>query len=238
MTDIHQVADWYESLQEALGEDPLFVLLAHAGTFAGAISGVRLASIKRLDWFGAFVVGLITALGGGTLRDIFLNVEPFWMSEPGYIVTSFLALICVSLFGRRFIDGKITWYIWDTLSISFFMVIGLEKGILTSHAWWCSLIMGLITAVFGGVLRDIAINEVPLLFRPEIYALACFAGGIAYLLLKLVGVDTRICSTVCVSVVFIIRALAIKYRLRVPVLSGRSTLLRHHHHHPLKDKKQ
>ena len=219
---------WYETLGEWLGQDPFFTLLECAGTFAGAISGVRLASVKRFDWFGAYVIGLVTALGGGTMRDIMLNVQPFWMDTPSYVLTAFAAVVCISIFGRRFIDGQITWYLWDTLSISFFMVIGLEKTLRTSHSWWCAIFMGVITAVFGGVLRDICVNQVPLIFRKEIYALACAAGGVLYLILNAFGVDTRICATLCVVSIFIIRALAIHYHLGVPVLSGRNRFTHHH----------
>ena len=226
------IMNWYSALKEMMGMDPFSALLAHAGTFAGAISGVRLASVKRFDWFGAYVIGLVTALGGGTLRDVMLNVSPFWMTDPSYVVNTFVAVVCVSLFGRRFIDGQITWYVWDTLSISFFMVIGLEKALTYGHAWWCAIFMGVITAVFGGVLRDICINVVPLIFRKEIYALACAAGGVVYLLLRLAGVDTRICATVCVVSIFIIRALAIRYHLGVPVLRGHNQFA--HHTHPKK----
>lgn len=222
---------WYESLGELLGQDPFFTLLELAGTFAGAISGVRVASVKKFDWFGAYVIGLVTALGGGTLRDILLNMEPFWMANPTYVVTSFVAVVCISIFGRKFIDGQITWYLWDTLSISFFMVIGLEKALRTSHTWWCSLIMGVITAVFGGVMRDIFVNEVPLIFRKEIYALACAAGGIVYLVMHyLFDIDSKLCATVCVMSIFVVRALAIHYRLGIPVLRGRSRI--YHHHRP------
>ena len=219
---------WYETLSEWFGQNPFFTLLEWAGTFAGAISGVRLASVKRFDWFGAYVIGLVTALGGGTLRDIMLNIEPFWMSNPSYVVTTFVALVCISIFGRRFIDGQITWYLWDTLSISFFMVIGLEKTLATSHAWWCALIMGVITAVFGGVLRDICINEVPLIFRKEIYALACAAGGGIYLIMDYFEIDSRVSATTCVISIFIIRAFAIHYKLGVPVLSGRNHFVHRH----------
>lgn len=220
--------NWYTALRDFIGRDPFFVLLEHAGTFAGAISGVRLASIKRFDWFGAYVIGLVTALGGGTLRDMLLNLEPFWMSSPGFVVNTFFAVVCISVFGRRFIDGQVTWYVWDTLSISFFMVIGLEKALNTGHAWWCAVFMGVITAVFGGVMRDICINNVPLIFRKEIYALACAAGGVVYLLMRRVGMDSRLCATVCVISIFIIRALAIRYHLGVPVLKGRNRLAHHH----------
>ena len=222
------MASWYETLGGWLGQDPFFTLLEWAGTFAGAMSGVRLASVKRFDWFGAYVIGFITALGGGTLRDVLIGLPPFWMSGPSYIVITFLAVLAVFFFGRRFIDGQVTWFIFDTISISLFMVIGLEKTLATSHQWWVALIMGVITAVFGGVMRDICINEVPLIFRKEIYALACAAGGVVYLVLNLAEFDRRICATLCMLTIFVVRALAIKYHLGVPVLSGRKHVFRRH----------
>ena len=152
--------------------------LEFIGTFAGAVSGVRLASAKRFDWFGASVIGLITAVGGGTLRDMLMRIEPFWMSDPFYIATTGLAILAVGLFGRRFISGQVTWFIFDTISISLFMMIGVQKAIMYGYGtWWCAIFLGVVTAVFGGILRDICINEVPLIFRKELYAMACAAGG-------------------------------------------------------------
>lgn len=210
------------------------VLFEYAGTFAGAISGVRLASRKRFDWFGAYVIGLVTSLGGGTMRDIMLNVTPFWMTNPSYVLTTLAAVICIWIFGRHFIDGQVTWYVWDTISISFFTVFGLEKALSLSHTWWCALFMGVITAVFGGVLRDICINEVPLIFRKEIYALACAIGGGIYLVLRYIcGVVPHTCGWICVIAIFVIRALAIKFNWCVPVLKGAGSLAhrQHHQHH-------
>ena len=104
--------------------------LEFIGTFAGAVSGVRLASAKRFDWFGASVIGVVTAVGGGTLRDVLMQIKPFWMTDPFYLGTSCLAVVAVGLFGRRFISGQITWFIFDTISISIFMMIGLQKAIV------------------------------------------------------------------------------------------------------------
>ncbi len=217
----------------------LFIrVLEVVGTFAGAISGVRLASVKRFDWFGASVIGVVTACGGGTLRDFCIGATPFWMSNPIYLETSLIAVVAVGLFGRRFISGQITWFVFDTISISVFMIIGIQKSIAFGYtAWWCAIMMGLITAVFGGVLRDICINEVPLIFRKELYAVACGAGGVLYFLLPLAGVESiYIRSVLGVGVIFVVRALAIKYHLGVPVLKGRGTTLhqlqhnRHLHH--------
>ena len=200
------------------------------GAFAGAISGVRLASAKRFDWFGASVIGFITAAGGGTLRDILLRVGPFWMSDPAYLLVSALAVAAIALFGRRFISGQITWFVFDTISISLFMMIGLQKAILHSYQPWCAIVLGVVTAVFGGILRDICINEVPLIFRKELYALACAAGGILYFLLPVVGVENIYVRNIAgMALIFVIRALAIKYHLGVPVLTGRGTSFHHSH---------
>lgn len=214
--------NWYDFLDQALGRDPFSFLLEYIGTFAGAIAGVRLASIKRFDLFGAYVIGLVTALGGGTLRDLMLNVPPFWMKNPSYLVTSFAALAGVAVFGRRFISEKITWFVFDTISISFFTVIGLEKTLAHGFPDWCAVTMGVVTGVFGGVLRDVLINDVPVIFRKEIYATACLAGAVLYVILyEGFGVSSIPCATVCVLVIFVLRGLAIHYSWSFPVLRGR-----------------
>ena len=214
-------------------EVKLFIrALEFIGTFAGAISGVRLASVKRFDWFGAGVIGFITAVGGGTLRDVLMRVESFWLADPFYLSASALALVSVGLFGRKFISGQITWFVFDTISISLFMMIGLQKAILLGYQPWCAIVLGVVTAVFGGILRDICINEVPLIFRKELYALACAAGGLLYFLLPFVGVESVYVRNIAgMALIFIIRALAIEYHLGVPVLTGRGTAF-HHHPHP------
>ncbi len=206
-------------------------VLEFIGTFAGAISGVRLASVKRFDWFGASAIGFITAVGGGTLRDVLLRVEPFWMSDPFYVAATGFAVLAVGLFGRKFVSGQITWFVFDTISISFFTMIGLQKAVMHGYAPWCALLLGVITAVFGGIMRDICINEVPLIFRKELYALACGAGGLLYFLLPFAGVESIYARTVSgMGLIFVIRALAIKYHLGVPVLSGHGATFHHHHH--------
>ncbi len=213
--------------------DIVFKSLEYVSTFVGAISGIRLASMKRFDFFGAFVVGCITGLGGGTLRDVMLGIEPFWLADMGYVLATALALVAVFVFGRRFMNGQVTWFIFDTISISLFMIIGLEKTLLCGKSQWVAVIMGVITAVFGGVLRDICINEVPLVFRAELYALACAAGGVVFLGLEWVGVDAYwIRYSAGVLTIFVLRALAIKYKIGVPILNGRQHF--HHHHKPTK----
>ena len=218
-------ASWHDEIR------PFMTVLEYIGTFAGAISGVRMASLKRFDWFGASVIGFVTALGGGTLRDLLMGVAPFWKTAPSYVIASLLAVVAVWLFGRRFISGQITWFIFDTIAISLFTVFGLEKALMLSYSWWAAIMMGVITAVFGGVLRDILINEVPLIFRKELYAMACVAGAVLYIVLHYFRVDSRICSLCCVLLIFVLRALAIKYKWSVPVLRGHAHRLPFGHRH-------
>ena len=212
--------DYFRYLLDSIGDHPVDFLLYQIGTFAGAVSGIRLASAKKFDWFGAFVIGFATALGGGTLRDILLQTHPFWMDDPSYIVTTFLALILMWLFGKRFISEKVTWFVFDTIAISVFMVIGLEKSLAAGFGSLVSIIMGVITAVFGGVIRDVLINEVPLIFRKELYGMACAAGGVLYIVLVELGVGTNAAGLICIVSIFVLRALAIRYGWGVPVLRG------------------
>ena len=200
------------------------------GTFAAAISGIRLASIKRFDLFGAYVIGFVTALGGGTIRDVMLSVPPFWFTEPSYMVCTFVALVTVWIFGRQVISEQITWFVFDTIGLSIFTVIGLEKALSLGHSWWVALVMGTITGAAGGVMRDVLINEVPLIFRKEIYALACMVGCLAFFALDAFGIERRISAIFCIAVIFVVRAIAIRYHLGVPVLSGRRLFATHHHH--------
>ena len=200
---------------------PTFVqILDFIGTFAFAISGIRLASAKRFDWFGAYVVGLATAIGGGTIRDVLLDVTPAWMLDPIYLICTGLALGWVILFGRHLIHLYNTFFIFDSIGLALFTVVGVEKSITLGYPFWVAIIMGSITGAAGGVIRDVFINEIPLIFRKEIYAMACVAGGVVYWLCSLLGLEAFICQTAGGVAVFLTRVLAVKYKICLPVLSG------------------
>lgn len=202
-------------------ELPTFVqMMDFVGTFAFAISGIRLASAKRFDLFGAYVVGVTTAIGGGTFRDLMLGVPPFWMTNSFYLICSALALVWVMVFGKYVIKQQNTWFIFDTIGLALFTVVGLEKTLAHGFPWWTAIIMGTMTGAAGGVLRDVFINEEPLIFRKEIYALACVIGGVAYIICESLGFDYRISSIVCGGMVILIRILAVKYKLTLPILHG------------------
>ena len=200
---------------------PSFVqVLDFIGTFAFAISGIRLASAKRFDWFGAYVVGLVTAIGGGTLRDVLLDVPPAWMQDPFYVICTAFAMLFVILFSKHLIHLNNTFFIFDTIGLALFTVVGVERSIAAGYPFWVAIIMGSMTGAAGGVIRDVFINEIPLIFRKEIYAMACVVGGIAYWVCALAGVESYISQIVSGSTVFLTRVLAVKYHITLPILKG------------------
>ena len=190
------------------------------GTLAFAISGIRLASAKHFDLFGAYVVGVTTAIGGGTMRDVLLGQSPFWMSNSFYLICSAIALAWVIIFRKLLVRQNNTWFLFDTIGLALFTVTGVEKTITAGFPFWTAIIMGTLTGAGGGVLRDVFINEEPLIFRKEIYALACVLGGIAYFICARCCLSTVPSGIICGIVVFLMRILAVKYRLHLPTLKG------------------
>lgn len=197
-----------------------FVIIEFAGTFAFALSGTRLASAKRFDVFGAWIVGLATAIGGGTIRDLMLGLQPFWMTNSIYFICCAFAVLWVMIFGKYLIRQKNTWFIFDTIGLALFNVIGIEKTINMGLPYWMAITMGSVTGAAGGVIRDVLINEVPLIFRKEIYAVACVAGGIIYTLCHVWGMTAEISALLSSVVVIATRILAVKYHWHLPILKG------------------
>lgn len=202
-------------------EIPSFVeILDFVGTFAFAISGIRLASAKRFDWFGAYVVGLATAIGGGTLRDLLLDVTPAWMTDPIYLICTAMAMVFVILFRKYLIHLNNTFFIFDSIGLALFTVVGATKSLDMGYSFWVAIIMGSITGAAGGVIRDVFINEIPLIFRKEIYAMACVVGGMVYWLCDYVGMENYLSQIACGASVFIVRIIAVKYKVTLPILKG------------------
>ena len=195
-------------------------VLDFIGTFAFAISGIRLASAKQFDWFGAYVVGFATAIGGGTIRDLLLDVTPAWMVNPVYLVCTGLALFWVIAFGKLLIHMHNTFFLFDSIGLALFTVVGVGNTLSQGYPFWVAIIMGSITGAAGGVIRDVFINEIPLIFRKEIYAMACVLGGLVYWGCDICGLDSYISQMLSGSSVFITRILAVKYRICLPILKG------------------
>lgn len=196
----------------------VFSIIEILGTLAFAISGIRLASAKRFDWFGAYVVGFTTAIGGGTMRDVMLSQTPFWMLDGSYLVVTAFALLTVIAFGRFLIKLNNTFFIFDAIGLGLFTVVGIEKTLAAGFPLWVAVIMGTMTGAAGGVLRDIMINEEPLIFRKEIYALACVFGGLVFWCCTLVGMSDNLMQVTTAISVILLRVVAVRFKLKLPVL--------------------
>ncbi len=199
-------------------EATISLILEIIGTIAFAISGIKLAAAKKFDWFGAYIVGLMTAIGGGTLRDILLDTTPFWMVNGWYLTVTGLSLLYVILFRRQLERMSSTILIFDTIGLALFVVIGIQKTLTFDYPMWVAIIMGTLTGAFGGVVRDILLNDVPLIFRKDVYGTACIAGGIVYWLMIVCDADPLLQQLSCAFTVMIIRLLAVKYNWAIPVL--------------------
>lgn len=198
--------------------DTIQLIIEIVGTIAFAISGIRLAASKEFDWFGGYVVGLATAIGGGTTRDVMLGVTPFWMTNSIYIICTAVALAMVVVFKKSLVGLNHTWFIFDTFGLGLFMIAGIQKTLYLGHPFWVAIIMGCITGAAGGVMRDVLINEVPLIFRKEIYAMACIIGGLVYQGCSLLGFDVTITVIASFLTVVVVRVLAVKYHISLPHL--------------------
>lgn len=193
-------------------------ILDHLGTLAFAISGIRMATAKEFDWFGAYIVGLATAIGGGTTRDLFLQTHPFWMQQSSYLIVTGISLLLIIIFSKKILNLSRTLFIFDTIGLALFVVVGIEKTLSFGFPFWVAIIMGTITGSLGGVIRDVLINEIPLLFRNDIYAMACIIGGILYFIALHSGLSSQVSGLICASAVIIIRIIAVKYKIQLPIL--------------------
>lgn len=188
------------------------------GTFFFAISGAIAMQDKDHDWFGAGFTGFVTAIGGGTLRDIMLGSYPLvWIGDINFLYAVLLGVLFAILFYRVFLRLRKTLFIFDTLGIAFFTILGVEKAVSFGVRPEIAAIMGMFTAVMGGVIRDTLTNKIPVIFRKEIYATACLAGAIVYLILDLnTAMGRNVNLLIAISVIIIIRVLAVTYKLSLP----------------------
>ena len=187
------------------------------GTISFAISGVFAAMQKKLDIFGIFVIAFITAIGGGTLRDILLGDLPVsWMRNLVYPALIVGATVVTILFKKIVGNFQSTLLVFDSIGLGFFTVVGLQKGIAFGlHPGIC-VALGTITGCFGGVIRDITLGTIPLIFQKEIYASASIFGGIVYFLLLLIPIPQNMVEVIVIAIVVLTRTAAVRFQLSLP----------------------
>lgn len=197
----------------------IFYTLDLIGTFAFAISGVLIALQKRMDPFGIFIIAFVTALGGGTLRDMLIGQTPVgWMRDLNYVYIIGLATVFAVVLRSKLSSLRKSLFLFDTIGLGVFTIIGVEKGISAAlHPIIC-VALGTMSASFGGVIRDILCNEIPVIFRKEIYATACIIGGITFFALHYLNMAEDIMYVFTVLVVIAIRLVAVRFKIQLPTL--------------------
>ncbi|MBD3903599.1 trimeric intracellular cation channel family protein [Chryseobacterium sp. Ch-15] len=191
------------------------------GTISFSMSGSFAAMQKRLDPFGVLIIAFVTSVGGGTVRDLLLDVPVFWMHDllmcGVILITSIFSMVFKSI-EKNF---KVTLFIFDSFGLGLFTLIGVQKGLNADiHPLIC-IGLGTITGCFGGIIRDILLNRIPLIFRKEIYASACIIGGATFLLLTtFTNLSYTIIQIFTILLIVAIRTLAVKYHWQMPKFYG------------------
>lgn len=200
----------------------MFQLLDIIGTMAFAMSGALTAMNKKMDPFGVFIIAFVTAVGGGTLRDVLIGRTPVgWMLDLKYAYVIIAAFILSIIFRKKFDRLRTSLFLFDTIGLGVFTLIGLEKGInIGLHPVIC-IALGTMTACFGGVIRDILCTEIPVIFRREIYATICILGGTVFFLLRKLNLDTDILYLATSLVIIVVRLMAVKYKWYLPTLENK-----------------
>ncbi len=193
-----------------------FLELAGTGFFA--LSGALVANQKsKPDWFGVTFIGFITSIGGGSIRDILLGAYPLsWVADVNRIYVIITAIVLTSVFFNQFTKLRKTFFLFDSLGIALFTILGTEKALLYHVTPLVAAIMGMFSAIMGGVMRDVLTNEVPVIFRKEIYATACLIGAAIYLLLIQLAVNRNVSLIASALIILLIRIVAVKYKLPLP----------------------
>lgn len=188
------------------------------GTAFFAVSGALAANKKsQPDWFGVTFIGFITAIGGGSIRDMLLGSYPLvWIGDVSFLYAIFAGVLLASLFYTRLQKLRKTLFIFDTFGISLFTIIGTEKALLLGVNPLIAAIMGMFSAIMGGVIRDVLTNETPVLFHKEIYATACLAGAFCYLALHHFNCDRTASFLLSGLLILLIRVAAVKLNVSLP----------------------
>ncbi len=195
----------------------MFYIIDILGTIAFAISGVLVAMDKRMDVFGILIIGFVTAIGGGTLRDILIGITPVsWMKDMTFTYAILGSAVFAIVAKNKINYLRTSLFLFDTIGIGLYTIVGIEKGLAAGlHPIIC-IALGTISASFGGVIRDILSNEIPVIFRKEIYATACILGGVAYFLLRKLPIESDYVFIVAGLVVITIRIIAVKFSIALP----------------------
>lgn len=192
-------------------------IITTVGVAAFAISGALTAMEKKLDVFGVFIIAFATAVGGGSLRDVIIaNRSVFWLVEPIYVYFIIGGTAFAILFRKYLGYLRITLSLFDTIGLALYTIIGVSVGIQNELAGISCIALGTITGAFGGVIRDILVNDVPLIFRKEIYATISILGGSLYYGLNYFGMDGLWVQLVSIITIIVLRSVVVRFKITLP----------------------
>ena len=187
------------------------------GTFSFAVSGAVSAAKKKFDLFGALFIASVTSIGGGTVRDVITgNCPVFWITDANYFGAVIIAAALTYLFARRIARYEGFLLIFDAIGIGVFTLVGMQKAINLGIPQYFAIVMGVITAVMGGIFRDVFCNDVPLILQKEIYATACFLGAVFYLVLQKLQISQPLSVYISILLIIAVRLFSIKLKLSLP----------------------
>lgn len=191
-------------------------VLDGVGIVAFAITGALMASRKQMDIVGFVVIGTVTGIGGGTLRDVLLDLPVFWIASPGYLIACALVSVLV-FFAAHIPQARYRFILWlDAVGLAIFAVTGAEKATLMGASATVAIAMGVITATFGGIVRDLLGNESPVILSREIYASAALAGAVIFVALTTTGIPREAAVGAGFVAGLLIRAAALRYGWSLP----------------------
>lgn len=199
-----------------MNEEIIFILDL-IGTFAFACSGALMAMNKRMDPVGVIIIAFVTAIGGGTLRDVLIGNLPVQWIQNNYVIGTILVAAIVCMFARSLMSKIPTLlFIFDAIGMGIFTIYGIEYGLQAHLGVGICIALGTITACFGGVIRDVLLNNVPLIFHKEIYATCCVLGGVIYFVLRKFDLDLDIIRLSCISFIILLRVIVVYQHWSIP----------------------
>jgi len=201
--------------------EPVYLIVMSAVAVT-AITGVLEAGRKPMDLFGVVLVALTSALGGGTIRDLLLARPVFWVADQTYLVAAIAAGLLTFVLVRLIRLPANLFLVPDALGLALFTIIGTQAALSYGAPWFVASFLGLVTGVFGGVLRDILCNEVPLVFAGELYATASWAGAAAFIALLHAGIAGTVASMLAMAIIFLFRVAAIHWHLTLPSFAAKA----------------
>jgi uncharacterized membrane protein YeiH len=200
--------------------DTLLYGLGIAASVVCGATGVLEAGRKQIDLFGAITAGIAASLGGGTVRDLLLNRQVFWIADQTYLIATIVAAVATFFLARRWRLPAKLFLLPDAMGLALFTVVGTQIGIQFHTPWLVASLMGVITGVFGGLLRDVLTNEMPLVFTSELYATAAWLGAVAMIVMQELGMGHVSSSFLAMGVVILIRLAAIRWHITLPSLKS------------------